>query len=293
MLGVKLKAPTSRAPADVVLKLTLPPGVVLKEARQKGARRHGAGNSLNQRGANLYFSDVLGPGVTASHVVMKVLVDACPPAALSFGIATYVGNNGSCYTTYPPKILAVKSGFKRCRPSPAPTPAPATSASGYTPFAEGQVCEGSELQVDSLGRVVDAALVHVNSYESSEACYTHCSLTYGPPSTTYFSWSAATNACYCCNKETCNLLSVEDRQTTTFQVSTLATNSPTALPSVSPTQVPTQLPSQLPSQQPTMLPTMLPSMLPTQLPSQQPTILPSLLPTQMPTMAPTMVRSQM
>jgi hypothetical protein len=119
---------------------------------------------LEQRGANLYFSDLFGSGKANYELRIKVLVDACPPAALSFGIATYLGNNGSCYTTYPPKIMAVKSRFKRCRPSPAPTRAPSTSASGYTPLAEGQVCEGSELQVDSLGRTVDAALVHVNSY---------------------------------------------------------------------------------------------------------------------------------
>jgi hypothetical protein len=53
-------------------------------------------------------------------------------------------------------------------------------------------------------------------------------MTNGPPFTTYFSWSAVTNACYCCNKEICNLFSAEGRQTTTFQVLTLATNSPTA-----------------------------------------------------------------
>jgi hypothetical protein len=76
VLGVKLKAPTSRAPADLILKVTLPPGVVLKEARQKGARCHGAGNSLEQRGSNIYFSDVFGPGVTASHVVMKVRISS-------------------------------------------------------------------------------------------------------------------------------------------------------------------------------------------------------------------------
>jgi len=77
-------------PADVVVKFFLPSGVMLKVARQKRARRHATGNSLEQRGSNLYFLGILDPSVTAIHVAIKVLMVACPPAALSFGIATYV-----------------------------------------------------------------------------------------------------------------------------------------------------------------------------------------------------------
>ena len=59
ILNIKLKDPRSCVPADVVLKLILPSGVMLKLARQKRARRHATGSPLEQGGSNLYFLDVL------------------------------------------------------------------------------------------------------------------------------------------------------------------------------------------------------------------------------------------
>lgn len=271
-LKIKLKAsPASFVSTDVVLKITLPPGVVLQTTRQKRVWSHTRATSLKQRGANLFFSDVLPAQGTPTEVLIKVLVEDCPPDALKFDIATYLASNGSCFTTYPAKVLPIKQGRNSCRRSAAPTTAPVIT-SAYIPYAQGQICEGAELQM--------------NSYASPDACYTHCSLTYGPPSTTFFSFDAVTNSCSCFNRIACNLLLVQGLQTmlmsmpetTTFQVLTLATRSPSASPlaSLSPSASP--LTTRSPSAPPKGTPSPSASPLPTRSPSRSPLSPPGNLP---------------
>jgi len=113
---VKVKGPCKRAAAlpNVVLRMTLPPGVTLKSARVKSLWRHkeSDGGSLEERGQDLHFWDVFAHNATSALVFINVLVDEYPPATLSVGIASYVGETGKCYTTHPPKILTVDRQYK-------------------------------------------------------------------------------------------------------------------------------------------------------------------------------------
>lgn len=113
--GIKLNGTRSGMPDGVRLRVTLPPGTTYKAAAQRHVqRRIKRGGSLEQPGVNLYFLDVFPRTTPETKVMIIVSVDECPPDALSFGLATYVGN-GSCYTTYRPKTLAVaKWGRKSC-----------------------------------------------------------------------------------------------------------------------------------------------------------------------------------
>jgi len=104
-LRLKLQALSLPAPADVVLQVTLPPGVVLQTARQRGGRT--VRKSWTQEG-------LFEPSKTRTDVTVEVEVDECPPDPLTFDIVTYIGNSSYCYTSYPSKTLAIIPGHKFC-----------------------------------------------------------------------------------------------------------------------------------------------------------------------------------
>jgi len=111
-LRLKLQALSLPAPADVVLQVTLPPGVVLQTARQRGGRT--VGGSWTQEGVNVIFSDLFMPCKTRTDVTVEVEVDECPPDPLTFDIVTYIGNSSYCCTSYPSKTLAIIPGHEFC-----------------------------------------------------------------------------------------------------------------------------------------------------------------------------------
>jgi hypothetical protein len=111
-LRVKLQAPSLPAPAEMVIQVTLPLGVVLRNAHQTGGRTEGG--SWMQEGANVYFSDLFLPSKMRTDVLVEVEVDDCPPDPLTFNMATYVGNSSYCYTAYSSKSMAIIPGHKFC-----------------------------------------------------------------------------------------------------------------------------------------------------------------------------------
>lgn len=111
-LRLKLQAPSLPAPADVVLQITMPPGVALRIAHQAGGRTEGG--PWTQDGANVYFSDLFLPSKMKTDVLVEVEVDDCPPDPLTFGLASYLGNSSYCYTTYPSKSMTIIPGHKLC-----------------------------------------------------------------------------------------------------------------------------------------------------------------------------------
>ncbi|TFJ82445.1 hypothetical protein NSK_006271 [Nannochloropsis salina CCMP1776] len=250
---------------------------------------------------------------------VKVKADQCAPETLVVDAFAYLMNatDTSCMTPLAnPAIVKVRY-LKRnkdatCAPTPAPTVNPTQPfvllGEGLR-FSQGERLAPFEDRRRSLhtriNRHEDIFARYnpedrqLQSIDTPEACYEHCSLNAGEEVPFLFSWNTVTSQCFCC-AGVCTPLIVDPdynvyeallpRTLPPTPIPTTAappTTPPTPTPTASPTPGPTRTPTQAPSTTPTAPPTPTPTASPTPGPTRTPTQAPSTTPTAPPTPSPT------